>query len=231
MSFFKSVVGKFFAIWVAVWMHSAFAQSDSLQVLDLDSSPVNGAVSEFDNHAARYTVPTHLAAEDYEDTEFGELLYNEASVATRLEVLRLLSKDTPSMIVFLQAISMGLGIDDVLEAAVRYEPSRGREFAQTAISILPLVTDTVTYDYGTYEVNDLDRDDEGKPYQVKQVLDKFFDDRKVLVPSPDWIEGQFHFNASAAELKGLMSDENDVAWYDSKSSINVDDRPVFVSLY
>lgn len=169
-------------------------------------------------------------AEEYDDTEFGDLLYNEASIATRLEVLRLLSKDTPSLLVFLQAISMGLGIDDVVDASIRYEPSKGRDFSQSALSILPIVPSSSEYTFAKYRLDDLDHDDPSKPYSAQQVVDRFFEDRKVLVPSPDWLNGQFHFRASASELLDLQKNSPAKKWYvDGKEPTG--DRPVFVSLY
>ncbi len=209
------------------------AQDSSIQVLDLDdqSKPYVTDLSEFDNPSENYVKPPSKADPEYEDTEFGELLYNEASLPTRLEILRLLSKDTPSMMVFLHAVSMGLGIDDVMEAAIRYEPSRGRDFAQSAVSILPLLTESASYIYSDYELDDLDREDENKPYSVAKVAERFFEDRQVLVPYPDWFEGQVHFYASAAELKTLQDQGEGIKWYRSRSDVPVGKRPIFVALY
>lgn len=189
------------------------------------------AASEFDNHSDLYVKSPANADPDYEDTEFGSLLYNEASLPTRLEVLRLLSKETPSALVFLQAVSMGLGIDDVLSAAVRYEPNKGRDFAQSAITILPWLDDTEGYDYGSYELDDLNRDDESKPYSIAEVAERFFENREILLPHPDWYEGQIHFQASAAELKELGTENRLVKWYRNNSTKATRERPVFVSLY
>ena len=168
---------------------------------------------------------------DYEDTEFGELLYNEASVPTRLEILNLLSKDTPSMLVFMHAVSMGLGIDDVLDAAVRYEPNKARDFTESAISLLPLLSESTEYLYSTYELDDIDRDDATKAYSVAYIAERFFEDRSILVPYADWLDGQSHFEASAVELLELSKTSSDIRWYRNKS-INTDvNRPIFVSLY
>ena len=57
--------------------------------------------SEFDNRHDEFSVFWRDANESYEDTVFGELVYNEPSTATKLEILRLLSKDTPSLMVCL----------------------------------------------------------------------------------------------------------------------------------
>ncbi|GHA08290.1 hypothetical protein GCM10008090_17680 [Arenicella chitinivorans] len=189
--------------------------------------------SEFDNKSDAYVKDwrTSVPKEDYEDTEFGELMYNEASTPTRLEVLRLLSKDTPSVLVFLTAVSMGLDIESVLQASVRYQPEKSRDMTASAIDILPLLPDSPDYVYSSYDLEDLDRAGPSDPYSAKEVAKRFFDGRDVLMPAPDWVDGQYHFLASAAELNELVDDSEGVRWYHSKSSIDVAKRPIFVSLY
>lgn len=189
--------------------------------------------SEFDNQSGTYVKDwrTALPREDYEDTEFGQLMYNEASTPTKLEVLRLLSKDTPSMTVFMTAVSMGLDIESVLQASVQYEPEKSRDLAASAVNILPLLTGSPSYLYSGYEIEDLEREDESKPYSVAEVAKRFFEERQVLRPYPDWFEGQYHFMASAGELKRLQEPKKEVRWYRTKSSEDVSKRPIFVSLY
>ena len=172
---------------------------------------------------------------EYEDTEFGEFLYNEASVPTRIEILSLLSKETPSMLVFMHAISMGLGIDDVLDAAIQYEPSKGRDFAQSAIALLPLLSESPDYFYTKYRLEDLygdDEKDDEQPYTIKAVADRFFEDREILVPYADWTEGQFHFAASASELLSYESSSaQKLHWYYDDTQDISSARPIFVSMY
>lgn len=187
--------------------------------------------SEFDNQSDTFVKDWRKAAPDYEDTVFGERMYNEPSVPTKLEMLRLLSKDTPSTMVFMHAISMGLELDEVLQAAVKYEPSKGRDLASSAVSLIPIMSESTAYLYSSYELNDLDRDDKAQPYSVAKVIDRFFKDRLVLRPYPDWFGGQYHFLASAAELKSLQTPKKETKWYKSKSSEDASKRPIFVSLY
>lgn len=187
--------------------------------------------SEFDNQSEGFVKDWRDADPDYDDTEFGELIYNEASTPTKLEMLRLLSKDTPSILVFMHAIAMGLDIEDVLQAAVKYEPSKGRDLAASAVTILPLMTDSNSYLYSSYGLDDLEREDESKPYSIAEVSRRFFEEREVLRPYPDWFDGQYHFLASAAELKSLQAPQKNIRWYRSKSTQSVTNRPVFVSLY
>lgn len=198
--------------------------------------------SEFDNDSEYYVKGWQQAIpqQDYEDTEFGSLMYNEASTPTRLEVLRLLSKDTPSILVFLTAVSMGLDVETVLQASARYQPNKGRDLAASAVEILPLIPDSPQYILSSYELEDIyhdERDDEERddkrpePYSVEDVIERFFEDREILAPAPDWIEGQYHFLASAAELMELHEPQKNVRWYQTKSTQNVTTRPVFVSLY
>jgi hypothetical protein len=187
--------------------------------------------SEFDNESESFVKDWRDADPEYEDTVFGDRMYNEPSTPTKLEMLRLLSKDTPSMMVFMHAISMGLGIEDILQASVRYEPSKGRDLASAAVNLLPLMTDSQNYLYSSYQLEDLEREDENEPYSVEEVANKFFDDRLVLRPYPDWFDGQYHFLASAAELKRLQKPQKNVRWYRTKSSKSTSNRPIFVSLY
>ena len=189
--------------------------------------------SEFDNKSDAYVKDwrTSVPREDYEDTEFGELMYNEASTPTRLEVLRLLSKDTPSVLVFLTAVSMGLDVESVLQASVRYQPEKSRDMTASAIEILPLLPDSPDYIYSSYDLEDLDRAGPGDPYSAKEVAKRFFEDREVLMPAPDWIDGQYHFLASGAELNELVEASEGARWYHNKSTNDVTKRPIFVSLY
>ena len=191
--------------------------------------------SEFDNRHDPFAKDWKegLPPAEYEDTEFGELLYNEGSISSKLEVLRLLSKDTPSTQVFLTALSMGLDIESTLKAAVSYQPEKSRELAASAVSVLPLVPDRQAPVglYSSYELENLERDDADKPYKVSAVVERFFEHREILRPYPDWFQGQYHFLASAAELKQLSEQTEGNSWYRSRSSADVSKRPVFVSLY
>ncbi len=195
--------------------------------------PRGDGESEFDNRSASYVRDWRdaLPREQYEDTEFGGLMYNEASTPTKLEILRLLSKDTPSMMVFMTALSMGLDIETVAQASAKYQPEKSRDLAASAVNLLPVLTDSSSYLYSSYELEDLERE-EDKPYSVERVIEKFFEDRLVLRPYPDWFDGQFHFMASAAELKKLQTPQQDIEWYRAKSTdVDTSNRPIFVSLY
>lgn len=193
----------------------------------------NVGESEFDNRGSAYVKDWREAmpVDDYEDTEFGELLYNEASTPTKLEMLRLLSKDTPSVLVFMTAISMGLDIESVLRASVNFQPNKSRDLAGSAVSVLPLLDGSGGYLYSAYQLDDLEREDEQKPYSVADVVENFFENRSVLRPYPDWFEGQYHFLASAAELKSLQDPQKTNRWYRTKSNKKINRRPIFVSLY
>lgn len=201
-----NMVGSRLAVGIFVIMMPA-----SIVIADTDSGATSGAASE-----------------EYEDTGFGEYLYNESSDQSKIEIVDLLEVDKPSVIVFLQAISMGLGIDEVLDAAVRLDSERRNDFTASAASLLPVFTGTSNYEYGRYDIDTLD----DSPYRISEVAERFFESRDVLVPFPDWHEGQYHFNASAKELNDLIDDNLGVEWYRSKSKKPTPtDRPVFVSLY
>jgi len=187
--------------------------------------------SEFDNQSDQYILDWRQSNDDYEDTDFGELVYNEPSPPTKLEVLRLLSKETPSTTVLMHAMSMGVDIETALQATVNYSPERARDLAGSAINLLPIFSDNEVYSYSAYRLDDLARDDQTQLYSVQDVADKFFKQRLVLKPYPDWFEGQYHFLASAAELKKLQEPNKNIRWYRSKSFEDIRKRPVFVSLY
>lgn len=230
---------------VILTMNDAFAQrvnGDSEQPL-YKSTTEND--SEFDNPGDGFVVNWRNADAEYEDTVFGELIYNEPSTPTKLEMLRLLSKETPSTIIFMHAISMGLGIDEMLQAAVQYSPEKARELAGSAVSVLPLVGESEVYRYSSYDIDGLTEYVDGlpeekkelyslpknQPYSAQAVIDRFFEQRLVLKPFPDWFDGQVHFMASARQLSELQSVHESSRWYRSKSSKPVDQRPIFISLY
>lgn len=179
---------------------------------------------------------------DYEDTDFGEFLYNESSSETRIEIADLLDTEKPSVMVFLQGISMGLGVDEVLDAAIKLDYDRRSDFTASAISLLPVVSGNKSYDYGRYDIDSLElRYDQGpfeekpadqQPYQVAEVFERFFESRDVLVPFPDWYDGQSHFPAAAHELMSLIDGNLGIEWFRSKSNKPVSsDRPIFISIY
>lgn len=212
----------------------SLAQEDPNQTLVLSDQGYrlpSDEDSEFNNYSDEFVADWRKADPEHEDTEFGELIYNEASAPTKLEILRLLSKDTPSIVVFLHAIAMGINIEDVLQASVKYEPNKSPDLAASAVALVPVLGESNDYVYSGYELEDLEREDEEKPYLVADVVDKFFKDRLVLRPYPDWFDGQYHFLASAAELKTLQEPQKEVKWYRTKSTQDIAKRPVFVSLY
>ena len=188
-------------------------------------------VSEFNNYSESFVRDWREADPNHEDTEFGEFMYNEASTPTKLEMLRLISKDTPSISVLLHAVSMGVGIESIMQASSSFDPEGTGDMSASALSILPVLQDSKEYRYGGYELQDLERDNEAQPYKVQQVIERFFEERLVLRPYPDWFEGQYHFLASAKELDKLQADRKEVRWYKTKSTEDVEKRPVFVSLY
>ena len=188
-------------------------------------------VSEFNNYSESFVRDWREADPNHEDTEFGEFMYNEASTPTKLEMLRLISKDTPSISVLLHAVSMGVGIESIMQASSSFDPEGTGDMSASALSILPVLQDSKEYRYGGYELQDLERDNETQPYKVQQVIERFFEERLVLRPYPDWFEGQYHFLASAKELDKLQADRKEVRWYKTKSTEDVEKRPVFVSLY
>jgi len=227
----RAVIGHLAFFFLGLTLLSS-AQAQEKSVIDETGFKSRAAdESEFDNQSESFVKDWRDANPDYDDTVFGEQMYNEPSTPTKLEMLRLLSKDTPSLLVFMTAVSMGLGIDEVLQAAVKYDPSKGRDLASSAVNLLPVLTDSNNYLYSSYELEDLEREDDSQPYSVERVVKKFFEERLVLRPYPDWFDGQYHFLASAAELQRIQAASKRGRWYNTKSTEKVSGRPIFVSLY
>ena len=227
--------------------NSSNKKSNGLSSYPENYKQIQQGESEFDNYNDGFVSYWQHADENYQDTVFGELLYSEPSTSTKLEMLRLLSKETPSTIVFIHALSMGLSVDEMLLASLEYQPGKARDLASSAVSLLPFLQDRNVYQYSTYNLDSLEKyingltEQRGKgsvdpgneniPYSVKEVINNFFDDRRVLVPYPDWLDGQMHFMASAKELLELNANSNKLFWYQSKNTQSPDDRPIFISLY
>ena len=127
-------------------------------------------VSEFNNYSESFVRDWREADPNHEDTEFGEFMYNEASTPTKLEMLRLISKDTPSISVLLHAVSMGVGIESIMQASSSFDPEGTGDMSASALSILPVLQDSKEYRYGGYELQDLERDNEAQPYKIQQVI-------------------------------------------------------------
>lgn len=210
----------------------SFAQQADAPLLDEEGYLLQVAPSEFNNYSKAYIRDWRLADDEHEDTEFGEFMYNEASTPTKLEILRLLSKGTPAIAVVIHAMAMGIDVEDVVQASLRYESDTSSGVAGSAANLLPYFSESSSYSYSGYELEDLERENEDEPYRVQDVVDNFFKERLVLRPYPDWYDGQYHFLASAAELLELRKPNQDDRWYQSKSTINnPNERPIFVSLY
>jgi len=173
-----------------------------------------------------YSQQNSINDSSYEDTEFGAYLYSETSDATREELAQLLVAEHPSVKVFMHGLSMGAGIDEVLDAAVRIDNQRSRDFVTSAATLLPLLTATRSYQYSEYTLDDIE-----EPYSAEQILSRFFDDRSVLIPQPDWYEGQVHVSLSARELANLEKQNPNADWYTNGDLSPSDGRPVFVSAY
>lgn len=195
-------------------------------------------VSIFNHNNLDYVKPTANVDIEYDDTEFGEYLYSEASDATRLEILRMISKDAPLDAVLLQGLSMGLGIDDLVSAAVRYDSEIRQQVSSSAISILPMLEHSSKKLFTRYQLDDLEKNTNIETYSVVDVAERFFEKKEILSPAPDWVEGQYAFKASAKELLEIISRAGGKSissqWYKNQSAVVADiksKRPIFVSLY
>ena len=253
LTFAERLVRGRLALTLLVWFGIAVPTASSAQSAT-GYLPTEPQTSEFDNLRTRSAPPPLDPSEPHQDTEFGELMYNESSLATRLELLRLLSKQTPSLQVYLHAVSMGVGVDDMLRAAGSYYPKQSRQMLSSAINVLPLLDHDIDYGFGDFQLEDIERDreyslksdpeyrasgleDEQKRYLSADVVERFFDGRNALRPAPDWLEGEYHFKVSAAELLHVLrnrtteEEKAEIVWYQRPADRPALKRPLFVSLY
>ena len=169
-------------------------------------------------------------SDDEDKASFASYLYAEASDATRAEMLALLDRDDPAVGIFAHSISMGLPVDELLEAAVRNDVDRSTQYYSAAGFLLPLLNFNERQLFGEYELDDLD-----DPNSANEVIERFFEDRNRLEERPDWHVGEYHMLVPVAELKQILdaSSTNTDSWYlvDSSSDRPSPNRPVFVQLF
>lgn len=163
-----------------------------------------------------------------EETSFGEFLYSEASEATLTELLALLDREDPTIGIFSHALSMGVPIDEMLDAAVRHKKDHGRDYYVSAAFLLPLLDFSARKRFSTYELDDLE-----DPNSATEVIQRFFDSEETLETTPDWHLGEAHMQVGVAELKDIVSQYSKDFWYrkDQDSQPADPSRPVFIQLY
>ena len=142
----------------------------------------------------------------------------------------------PTASILTHAVANGLTIDKALYMMTRADNERAEEFFKTAVSLqgsLPgwscSASNTNSGDSYSdyYELDDL-----GRNRSVSEVAERYFDQKAVMEPFPDWFNGESHMNASIDELIGLADDD---FWYRKNSNNTVVNngvkRPVLISLY
>ncbi len=167
--------------------------------------------------------------EKEEETAFGNFLYSEASDATRAEMIELLNREDPTIGIFAHSLSMGLPIDETLEAAVRNNSDRGREYYVSAAFLLPLLDSADNIRFTTYDFDDMDKAD-----SAREVLKRFFDDREILSFTPEWHYGESHMQVAVSELKELVKEyDSNNYWYkeDDLSKNPKPSRPIFIQMF
>ncbi|MBT5031153.1 MAG: hypothetical protein HOM55_02530 [Proteobacteria bacterium] len=176
--------------------------------------------------------------------EFGAKLYSEPTVSTRQEIINLLRQGFPSNEVFLLAISMGLPIDEILDAAAtdteRYgEPEKVRDYVLSAETLLPYLRTDSADQYSRYNVGQTG-------YQVSsvgatEVVDRALLNQEAIEDTPPWYLGanQNHLVHGLSDFDRLRREQIDAGqWYERlvdvpgrfASSTHVV-HPVFVSIY
>jgi len=150
------------------------------------------------------------------------------------EFARLFNLGYPPATVMMHAVSTGMSINDILYIAVKADPTRSREFYDTAASLLPSLPGWVCQadsERNRY-TKEVDLDQLGEDPSIRRLADLFINEDRRVVPFPDWGQGRVHMEASVEELAGLVTDEQ---WYvpgdDDGSPRTSPNRPVFVSIY
>jgi len=174
--------------------------------------------------------------------EIGQDVHIQQTGEVRIEVdrqvfdefARLFGLGYPPATVMMHAVSTGMSLNDILYIAVKSHPARAAEFYDTAASLLPALPGWVTQadvDPDRY-TREVDPAELGEDPSVRRVAELFFNERRRIVPFPDWSEGRVHMEAAVSELVDLVTDEQ---WYvageSDGSPLTVPNRPVFVSLY
>jgi len=169
-------------------------------------------------------------SENEDKTNFASYLYAEASDATRAEMLDLLDRDDPAVGIFAHSISMGLPVEELLEAAVRNDVDKGNQYYSAAGFLLPLLDFNEKQLFGEYALDDLEDQS-----SASEVIKKFFEERSRLENRPDWHTGEYHILTPVSELKEILdaSDSAKDNWYvvDGDSDKPSPSRPIFIQLY
>ena len=161
---------------------------------------------------------------------FASYLYAEASDATRAEMLDLLDREDPAVGIFAHSVSMGLPIEELLEAAVRNDVDKGSQYYSAAGFLLPLLDFNEKQLFGEYALEDLDDSN-----SASEAIEKFFEKRSRLETRPDWHTGEYHMLSPVTELKKILDASSSASnnWYvvDEDSDKPSPSRPVFIQLF
>jgi len=160
--------------------------------------------------------------------DLGSYIYSEPSDETRAEILDLMNHKQDSSQVYLQGLSLGLPIDELLQASVRNDVDNGNRYLKAASKLLPLVGFSSNEAFGSYSLSDISAP------SATTVIDRFFAKDERVSERPDWQVGEYHLMVPVSELKALSNKYNDGNyWYvsDEASQIASAARPVFIQLY
>jgi len=160
--------------------------------------------------------------------DLGSYIYSEPSDETRAEILDLMNHQEDVSQVFLQGLSLGLPIDELLQASVRNDVDNGKGYLNSANGLLPLVGFSPNEAFGSYSLSDISAP------SATAVIDRFFATDERVSERPDWQVGEYHLMVPVSELKALSNKYNDGNyWYvsDDASQIASAARPVFIQLY
>ncbi|KAA3623378.1 MAG: hypothetical protein DWQ08_11690 [Proteobacteria bacterium] len=148
------------------------------------------------------------------------------------EVRAFLEQGYPIQSIYLNGVSRGLSIDDIVFLSVRADPESAERFVDTALDMLPTLPGWACRD-NSESVADryapvVSSDSLDPVTSVDTIARKFFDENVRLVPFPDWERNEAHLRVPTAELQQLIGDDY---WYRNAR----DDRPVndgvMLSLY
>lgn len=121
----------------------------------------------------------------------------------------------PPASVLMHAVSMGIPMERALYAAVQSAPVRADELYRVATELMSFLPGWVCSanlndeQYNpVYDINDLP-----SQRRIRDVADRYFDDKAMLARFPDWPKKEFHMLASIDELIDLVEREDIEYWY------------------
>lgn len=148
------------------------------------------------------------------------------------EVRDFIEHGYPIQSVYLNGISRGFSIDDMVYMSVRVSPERAGQFVDAALDMLPSLPVWACRDE-SQRVEDrfaplVPASSLGPVASLQEIARMYFEDNERVVPFPEWINNGAHVQVPVADLEPLLGDRN---WYEVGRDDRPVNEPVMISLY